>query len=285
MSINKQVGVILGAQRSGTTVIGRLLGAQKNTCYVGEIFHAVRGPQDDLEYGKFFTVPEVNFFSYRERLLTRFPRLSYPSPMNQHTIWHCYLDHLYSYSDDSLFIVDIKYNSVHHFNPVWHNTFFAPHLFDLLNDVDAPILHLTRADLFAQAVSEERSHISRRWHLELSEDPGEISPMSLAPRNLENIMARNERSKRHMQAMLTFCKRVDELEYSDIFSNNDLSADARLRLEALFSLPSPLTDPLSLKKMTPADLRTILPNRENVLDYFAGGIYEPIVNAHLKPPG
>jgi len=280
----KRLVALVGAQRSGTTVIGRLAGAQPAARYAGEIFHAVRGPHDDIEYRKFQYIPEVNFFSYREILFARFPSLSYPSYQNQRAIWHCYVEFLFSFSPDQIWVIDIKYNSLHHLNPIWHNAVERPSVIDLLAEMQVPILHLIRGDLFAQAVSEARSHIIGRWHSSKAEAPTgpPAAAIPLDPAELEQIMVRNAYMTSRMREILRFYPRCEELEYDEILGRGDLSMAARTRIAELFDLGPPLSGELDLRKMTPPTLNDIVPNRRGVLAYFAETPFEAAVVKHLS---
>jgi hypothetical protein len=70
-----RIAVVLGSQRSGTTAIGRLAGMRQGVAHVCEIFHAVRDPQGDPHFERYLMVSEANFYSFKERFLTRFPAL------------------------------------------------------------------------------------------------------------------------------------------------------------------------------------------------------------------
>lgn len=284
MTAGKRLLAIVGAQRSGTTVIGRLVGAQPGVRYVGEIFHMIRGPHDDIDFKRFQHVPEVNFFSYREALFARFPGLCYPSYQNQRAVWHSYVEFLFAFSPAQIWLIDIKYNSLHHLDSIWRDALDRPLIIDILGESGVPILHVTRRDLFAQAVSEARSHIVGRWHSSEGAAHGAASatPIPLDPAELERIMARNQHMTEHMREILRFYPRADELEYDEALGGEDLSPAARARIAELFELGPPLAGALDLRKMTPKKLDEMVPNGRAVRAYFAGTRFEEAVAKHLS---
>jgi LPS sulfotransferase NodH len=278
-----RVGAIVGNQRSGTTAVGRLLGAQPGVIYAGEIFHNVRGPQDEPEFEKYMTLPEANFFAFKERFVGRFPSLVYPSARNQAAIWTGYLGHLASLDRDALWIVDIKYNSMHHLEPVWSQPFAKPHLLDLLSKASVPILHVVRDDVFAQAISGLRASRERRWHAAAGEAsaPDAGGPVRYEPQQVAQQMQRNTRLRSHFVGLLDGYRPLLQATYEQMFLDGDLRPKARADFAALFGLAGPLQGPIDLQKIAPAALRQEIANVPGLLAHFADGPFAELVRKHL----
>jgi hypothetical protein len=278
-----RIGAIVGNQRSGTTAVGRLLGAQPGVIYAGEIFHNVRGPQDEPDFEKYMTLPEANFFAFKERFVGRFPALVYPSPRNQVAIWTGYLGHLASLDRDALWIVDIKYNSMHHLEPIWSLPFAKPHLLDLLAKSSVPLLHIVRDDVFAQAISGMRASREKRWHVAAGETPvpqGAV-PVRYEPQQVAQQMQRNARLRNHFAGLLEGHSPLLQATYEQMFVDGDLRLKARADFAALFGLPEPLRGPMDLRKIAPPALRQEIANVPGLLAYFANSPFADLVRKHL----
>ncbi len=282
-----RVAVIVATQRSGTTAIGRFLGRQPGTEYVGEIFHNVRGPHDDPNYERYLTVPEANFFTFKERLLTRFPALAYPSRANQSAIWHGYRKHLFSLGPETTWVIDVKYNSLHNLNAVWQDLFNAPLLVELLREENAPILHLVRDDLFAQAISALRANQLRTWHNVASNQTAEKQPteaaMTFEPQQVDRMMNRNMHLKQHFRYIFSTYPNIGTLAYEDAFVDGQVSDAARSMLADLFNGGTPLEGETDLQKRESGTLADRIANRDAMLKHFENSPHESMVSTHLRP--
>ncbi|MGA0531692.1 hypothetical protein [Hansschlegelia sp. KR7-227] len=282
MADEPRIAVITANQRSGTTAIGRLLGAQPNVRYAGEIFHNVRGPHDDPDYKRFLTVPEANFFTFKQRFVERFPGLVHPTAVNQHAIWKAYCEHLGSLGPATLWVIDVKYNSWHHLDPVWRNPLIRPGLMELLSRQKAPILHILREDVFAQAVSAERANNLGRWHRQTGEGAGaSAGPTRLDPAKLRRLMQLSTQLTRHYEGLLSYYGTTRTIHYESAFKDQDLTAAARASVADLFGLPAPLQGPLDLVKGG-GDLRGAISNTDEILAFFSGDQHEALVARHLR---
>ena len=270
---------LIGKQRSGTTAIGKLVASHPGAFYAGEIFHSVRGPQDDLEYRKYLTVPEVNFFAWRERLFGRFPSLSYPSHHNQKAIWQEYIDFLMSRSPIRMVVLDIKF--LHHMNTIWHDPHDPPHILALLKESGALLLHITRDDYFAQAASAIRAAYLKKYHA-LAKEAANSVPVKLDPYELERLMAENERTVIYLHELLKRYSLKVELEYSECLQNDRLSDQARQAISSAILIPEFSPGIAETKKLTREPIGALTPNAEEILSYFRGRKYENQVRAGLS---
>lgn len=272
--------IIIGKQRSGTTVIGRLVASHPGAFYAGEVFHSVRGPQDDLEYKKYYTAPEVNFFVWRERLFARFPSLSFPSHHNQKAIWQEFCEFLFTHSPRKLVVVDVKLNSLHHLNTVWHDRHDQPNLLKLLAETRMPIISVARSDIFAQAVSALRAAQLKIYHAGITEATNSV-PVELDPKKLEQRMAENVRAAGDIREMLRHYPDAVELEYSRCFEGEGFSDWASEQISRVTGIVDFAPGSSQMKKLTNSSIRDITPNAEEILNYFKNKPFEDAVRNHL----
>jgi hypothetical protein len=236
--VDARICAIVGMQRSGTTALGRAIGAKTGCICAGEIFHAVRGPEDDPDHEKFLTWPQANFFRFRESLLGPRPALSYPSVANQTEIWTRYVDHLRSLTDATLIIIDVKCNSVHHLNPVWQDALGQPALFKLLRAAGTPLIHMRRGNLLAQTISEIVANKQRRWHAAVGEQITDqaVAPQAFNAKLVKQALLAKRNNIRHFVALLSAYPRRLNLDYETTFDSlGQIQGAVKDQLSALFN--------------------------------------------------
>lgn len=279
----------MATQRSGTTAIGRLMGRQRDIRYAGEIFHNVRGPQDDHDFEKFMTLPEANFFSFKERLLVRSPALVYPSVQNQACIWSSYRDHLHSLAPEATWIIDVKYNSLHNLNPIWHDIFSQPLLIEILQGEHVPILHLVRNDIFAQAISAIRANQLEIWHQPSSQaaddQRSDEGALTFDPIVVEQMMTRNMHLQQHYGRLLSTYPNIRTLAYEDAFVDGRVSEAARSVLSELFAGNAPVEGETDLSKREGSGLASRIANKEAIVAHFERTPNAELVKRHLQSKG
>jgi LPS sulfotransferase NodH len=276
---SKRTGVILGTQRSGTTALGRALGAEQDIAYVGEIFHGIRGPQDEVNYQRYLTEPAANFFTFKESLVSKFPALVYPSPENQRTIWDLYTQNLFSLGEELLWVIDVKYNSLHHLNSVWQDPLDWPGLLGFLASEKTPVLHLVREDLFSQAVSTEIAVRTNRWHSFEPVARGE--PLVFDPRKIEGTMRSQFRTQRHVRNLLRSYPQAIELRYEQALPAGQLSDAVCTAIRKLFNLDHPIAGITDLQKIINTPLAEWIANPEEIREHFSGNEFEKYIVKHL----
>lgn len=149
----KQSLVLLAHQRSGTTVLRRMLDTDPNIRQLGEVFssrHALGVHKTLLKCA------EEPGFSFRL------------ADMNH--VFDTMLLSLHEKYGEDVLVIDAKYNSMGPFNGYgWHIN-REPQFIDYCKTNDIPIIHLIRKDMFGVLASERLAVRSKVWHLEKGQE-------------------------------------------------------------------------------------------------------------------
>src|SRR5829696_3178851 len=161
-----RVLVIVADARSGTTVLGRALDTVPGIAHLGEVFHSVRGTEEEKKsVQNLYLKPSANYFNYYERLVRGDPSLSIPTPEARQDTLRRYLDFLSLLWPNMFVTIDVKYDSTHHFESVWSRPHRIPALFEFLKADRVPILHIKRRDVFAKYCSLQLAEATGTWHI------------------------------------------------------------------------------------------------------------------------
>jgi LPS sulfotransferase NodH len=266
---------IIGSPRSGTTAFGQALAQAVDAAYLGEIFHAVRGPQDDIDFERFLVVPWTNFFSFKEEVIKEFPAFIYPSRKNQDALWALFLERMRERAGKATLVIDIKYNSLDHMNHIWQEPSNPPHMLRILSAAKVPLFHIVRNDLFAQAVSIQRAQVTGLWHLSASKAPREAGAIKIDPRLAARFMQTTSANRRLVTNFLRPHKPVLELAYEDIFTDDgDLTSETRERIGSFLDLDMSFSPELKLQKIVTQPLGMLVANQDEVSAFFRGHRFE-----------
>lgn len=145
--------VVLATQRSGTNLLRRTLASS-------EFF-------EDLDE-VFWDREPFLFWKFRQELLEKHPELSFPFHNNQKKIFNLFMEHI-SQSSVNFSLIDIKYNSTHHFNPIWHSTLKIPYVLKLLAENNIPVIHLVRKNILETYVSRIIGNKLKIWVVDKNE--------------------------------------------------------------------------------------------------------------------
>ncbi|MCH2181785.1 MAG: sulfotransferase [Mariniblastus sp.] len=137
---------VIAMQRSGTNLLRKALANDGSLFDLNEIFDPFH----------------QQYWSYREQMIRDNPDLSVPSSSNQLEVFESFLNHHLHHSPARL-IVDVKYNSTHHLNRVWHAPGSRPLLLDWLVEQQCPVIHLVRDNILENYVSNVVAFESRSW--------------------------------------------------------------------------------------------------------------------------
>jgi LPS sulfotransferase NodH len=263
--------VVVAQQRSGTTALRYTLARGRRCHDYGEVFHSQRG--DD----------PFNYFNFRQAQTIKQPRLSFPSPRSQRWLWEQFLGHLRAGTSRRFVLVDIKYNSWHHLEPVWHYHGDRPALVDLVNDAGIPVLHIVRQNVFAQACSSKIAQHRGVWHVGGPTDLSTSEPaLRIDPRTLHRMIGRSHGQTKRFRRWFEGHPRYAELTYEEMFVGDSLAPAAYAALSELLGEDLDEGQQVPIKKTT-TDLRALLANADEVRTYFSGTAFEAIVAESLSP--
>jgi hypothetical protein len=129
--------IMLARQRSGTNALQAVLETHPEVFCTRETFH-------DKPYGYEHLDEETNYFRFLERYPKEALIRSRSSDEMQETLFVNYLRFLREWGGKKYVVVDIKYNSSHHFDGPWRGLGSEPQLFRLIRNYGLRVLHLKR---------------------------------------------------------------------------------------------------------------------------------------------
>lgn len=254
-------------QRSGTTVLQRTLedsGILKN---YGEVFHHARAD-------------ECAYFEYRMKLLKNQAALSLPTGHHQKRLFNRYLKFLASKAGSrSLFLVDVKYNSWHHFNTVWHLPTSPPNLLKLIRLKGLPVLHIKRNNVFNRFLSGRLALETKTYHYANDVDVNEQS-LTINTEECKLEMMKSLELQKLYSGYLSDYKNAREICYEEMFDKGVFSSKTNEVLSWLIGEEVELKPPV-LKKIS-KDYKKIVKNFEEVLDYFSNSEFEGMIKECFK---
>jgi hypothetical protein len=196
--------------------------------------------------------------------------------------WRLYIAHLESLGSGRRPVLDVKYNSWHHLQPVWAPIAGPPFLETLLHENGGAYVHLVRRNVLAQALSEVFAHESGVWHRRFGQSV-ELDDFAFVA-DVQGLLARMRESRSETALMRTWLKGRPhiELAYEETFdAGGDLSEGARsalaeLGVDTLAARRSPV---LGRTGQSP---RQWLTNIEEVREVLAGTEFEELLEPTLQ---
>jgi LPS sulfotransferase NodH len=262
--------LILSQQRSGTTALRRTLAQGSYVQDFGEVFHAQQGDNPH------------NYFNFKGRRVTEDRQLVLPSADHQAQLWNEYLDYLRRAKEKPFTTLDVKYNSWHHFDPVWHLSDEAPGLVSLVRKDQCPVIHVVRHNVFAQACSAMLAQRRGVFHLEV--DGGTTPPserIGLNPVTLARMMKVSIRYTGRFRELFADHNPYVEVEYESLFEGPYLSSRAYAVLREATGQDIDEGIDVPLARTTP-NLADLLSNGDELREYFQGTEFKALVEQSLS---
>ncbi|MFC1759105.1 Stf0 family sulfotransferase, partial [Planctomycetota bacterium] len=238
MSDTPQPIVICAQQRSGTTVLQRNLGQSPLATNYSEVFHNLK------------EISDVNYLLYRVEQFKENPQLSFPTEENQKLLFDRYVESLAKTCETPFYVMDIKYNSWHHFDSIWHEQFNRPTLIGFVRSMEMPVIHVIRKDVFRQHVSNKFAHQTQTWHYQSieNETPKEIA-IRLDPTHCQYSMEMSQRRTKQFRSWFHGHNRYLELTYEEMFDNGVFSAQTLSAINELVGIDLQIPMKPALKKV------------------------------------
>jgi hypothetical protein len=252
------IGFLLARQRSGTGALGSLLARHPGLRYLGEVLHpnperaAVRQVLDeDLR------AEDVNFFRYVHADVARMR--GFCDPNQRADVVERYFDWLKERFHPRIPIVDVKYNSLHHWNRGWQGLFEAPWLIRHVREKKLPIIHLKRKNSLQTYISGRLAEVNQVWHATSS---GAMKTRDMEV-DVDGLLSSLTQTSREIDLMNKWLRRIETLtviEYAELFSAEG-TADPRIMREIkdLFNLEDDFTvlEPVFVKQAQSSILASI----------------------------
>ena len=222
--MKNKIVCILAPQRSGTTVIGNIIKKSNVAQYYGEIFH-----------NEFEDVHE-NFFHYLDHNPEIQSLNQNPTRRNRFQIFEKYITHLCTLSTSEHIVLDVKQNSIHHFNGFWHDPTRMPLFLEFGKTLSFSFLRIERENLFLQALSTQVAIKLKQYHFkDCSAIIDHKRPLLIDVHRLRSDMDTTRDSSKVVNHWLNKLENVEFLKYEELFGGPKLSTKASKVLNSLFN--------------------------------------------------
>jgi len=199
--------ILCAQQKSGTTVLQKAFNDTDHCLNFGEVFHE-----------KIYDVPtnEVAYFNFKRFVVKDNPELSTPHMKNQNRLFKMYFENLSNLSNKPFFLMDIKYNSWHHFNPVWHSAMEIPRLLRMVKENNIPIIHIKRKNLLHQYLISFIDNGSEDFFLKPSSEKQIYNEIIINPHHCKQMIQIVKRNMDNFQNWLANYPNHHVVYYEDI---------------------------------------------------------------------
>lgn len=216
-----QLLIIAAAARSGTTVLKNMLSQSHVIHNFGEVFHTWNRDEPH------------NFFNFQRSPAESGTPFELMGWDDKAKLFSRYARKLESLTAKPVHLLDIKYASWHHLNPLYYGFSNPPLLVKILAEHHAAIVHVVRHDVLAQVLSEELAFGRGVWH---SVDPGASEPFEKIVPRPDTIVDRVRQNITEATLMRSFFETYDrytELCFEETIVDNQLSENARSSIGAV----------------------------------------------------
>lgn len=270
MSDTSQPIVICAQQRSGTTVLQENFGQSPLVTNYSEVFHNVED------------ISPANYLLFRIEQYRQDPALSFPSEENQRILFDRYVDYLARKSETRFYVMDIKYNSWHHFDTVWHGLFNRPSLVGIIRELKTPVIHVIRRDVFKQYVSNRFADETRTWHHYASENtkPKEIE-IRIDTAQCQWAMEMSQRRTKQFRSWFHGHEKYIELTYEEMFKSGSFSDQTLSAINELVGVDLAIPTKPVLKKVL-GSVSKVISNSDELVQHFQGTQFEEMVSSSLQ---
>jgi hypothetical protein len=253
--------IVAAAQRSGTTVFESALAQGASFHRFGEVF----APPDDHEEHAMDSANH-SYFRFRSSALEEQPDWSIPARRNQSLLLDGFLRFLSRQSSKPWHIIDIKYNSWHHFDGLARYHEDAPELVRMVIKRRIPVIHLIRRNALSRACSEIIASSRREWHVDLGHRRRANGKTVIPIRKLRFHLAEAADRVESFRQYFAGYRNLLELHYEDLFDGYCLSEAVTQRLERLCRCRLDIVRQLPQKKIL-QNLSDEIENYDEVVEY------------------
>lgn len=259
--------VISAPQRSGTTALQSALRSSPEIDTFFEIFHAEQ-----------FNVSS-NFFYFLKKHAWAQQLFIAPKADNIETLFIRYFRYLSSLQDSRRLIIDVKDNSLHNLNSVWHEPGASPFLVRLFQKYKIPLLRIQRRNVFLQVISTQIASHHNKYHFGLGEEVPDVS-VTIRPDSIHRAITARFEANARVEDFLARYERCYRIEYEDMFVDNRLAPKVLPTLSMAFGTQiEEFESPL--QKINADPLRRIN-NADEVLAYFSKTPFASMVTEALS---
>jgi LPS sulfotransferase NodH len=256
--------VLISHERSGSHFLTDMLTSAADVGSVDEVcnFNAVN-PQTS----------KASFLRFRYDRQIESPEFALkPDSETLTKLLDSYFDHLASFVKADRIWIDIKYGHVHNFEIGWWPSERRPFLLSYLQSRHIKIVHLTRKDALAAAISAYVGERTGVWHVKTETPEHSVPRIKIPPLKIAHDAIGLEREKDNFFAWLAenSCFHV---EYEQLTSSEQMRNATMTDLCAFLGLQAGPDFPSTHRKVTPP-LRETVENYDELLrvvGLFGGG--------------
>lgn len=256
--------IVVAKQRSGTNLLRRTLGTSTLFEDMNEVFHH-REP--------------AHFWNFRSALVQEDPSLLLPTEENQAKVLSLFFESLKeTLVSKKFFLIDIKYNSVHHLNPIWHNPIDIPHIFSILAEQEVPVIHLVRTNILETYVSSLVANNLKVW---VTQRENLVKDLRLKV-NTKQLLAQLRRRQREIETFRTWFSELNSLHTIELNYESLLNEKSSFSQSVLDEIREFLAVNESLEVSTPtkkiaSSLPEMIENYDEIVSTLAQTEFSPFL--------
>ncbi len=223
---------LIATQRSGTNYLRALLRGTGAFADFDEILHSEIDKNNPARFA-YFDWSKHSYFKFRAEQIKTNPELSIPHGDTVFALFNDYLDYLSSAAGNKpFFLMDVKYKSLHHFDPVWQPLSAPKFIFELIRLRGCRVLHLVRENVFNVYLSEQVAGLTGMY-VRAKGDTSELPRVRIEVEEMFRNIQRIEREINLIRLDLEKLPYVFELSYESITSGSNgmpdsIASDLRL---------------------------------------------------------
>jgi hypothetical protein len=254
---------VLATQRSGTNYLRALLTATGRFRDFDEILHSAVVDGQMLE-NEYFDWSTHSYFLFRAAKYAETPSLSIPIKENVYRLITDYLEYLKTEAGDSMFfLMDVKYSSLHHFDPIWQSLSAPKYFFEILKRLKCHVIHVVRENAFNVFLSEEVAKATRRYVLRTGEKM-DLPRLRMDPEETLWNLGRIEREVEMVRSSLSGGALHCEIAYEHMSSFDDTIRDREFKkLKEFLQLKADMPASVGVKKII-KDRWSIIENADEI---------------------
>lgn len=200
--------VIIGRQRSGTTVFRKMLASDVNILDIGEIFHGE------------FSKNKLNFFYFLSEQISENPQLLHPGQHQK--VFIDFIKYIANIYQGKKVLIDIKYNMLNMIRNSKIGEGVEPFLIEFIKRKKIPVFHVERQNKLRVIVSEKVAIKSSQWQLNPEEQEINTTDkkIKLNPFAIRTILEQEELVSKSVKKMFCDYNHYCEIPYENMFEEN-----------------------------------------------------------------
>ncbi|MBK8212040.1 MAG: hypothetical protein IPK78_20995 [Rhodospirillales bacterium] len=247
--------IVLGYQRTGTTVFGEFLNSHNMIFSLAEVFHHKYAAS---------SAGELGYFSYIQSLPECASYVREPETRTE--LFSSYLSYLRGVTPRPILSIGVKYDSTHHLDGVWRDILLPPKMFRFLAETGGAIIHCVRSNVFLAELSLLRAFQTNQWHLP-EDQSAEIKKVQINVGWLIHKINLHERRRNIFREYISHLNiPVMDVVYEQMFEVNSgaFSQEICLNLATFLGVDNTFWRQPRQKKISPANWRDAITNAREI---------------------